>query len=137
MLASNKLDYLGKLLGVGRKIKTEPGLWMRVLNGDSKAVKEMIPYNVQDVLLLRDVYLKLRPYTKNHPNLELYGIEGCPYCGHTHVQSRGTEIAKDKGTHKAVSRIYRRFQCQNPECGGWFRSATNEKGVKPKFRPIV
>src|SRR3990167_2911598 len=59
---SNKLDYLGQFLGLGQKIKTTPGLWMRVMQGDKAAVKEMVDYNKQDVVLLEKVFLKLRPY---------------------------------------------------------------------------
>lgn len=71
---SNKLDYIAKVLGVGRKKVTSPGLWMRVLQGDPKAVKEMVgAYNKQDVLLLEKVFKKLQPYIPNHVNRELFG----------------------------------------------------------------
>lgn len=111
-LNSNKLDYIGQLLNVGRKVKTSPGLWMRVLNGEKKAVQEMVEYNKQDVLLLEAVFNKLKPYAANLPSLELFGnTEGCPRCGSDHIQSRGT--------HRAITRTYTRLQCQS--CGGWFR----------------
>lgn len=126
-LASNKLDYLGKLLKVGQKIKTSPGLWMRVLNGDAKAVKEMVEYNKQDVLLLEQVFLKLRPYCSSHINRELYtGEVSCPRCGSDDIQSRGT--------HKAVSRVYQRYQCQ--ECGGWFKLQKADAGTTTKYRVL-
>lgn len=126
LLASNKLDYLGKLLGVGRKIHTASGLWMRVLNGEAAAVKEMVRYNKQDVILLRDVFKKLQAYIPNYINRELFGGTGCPRCGSTHVQSRGV--------HRAISRVYQRWHCQ--DCGGWFRLVANDKTVKPKFRVL-
>ena len=60
---SNKLDYMGKFLGVGQKNKTEYDLWRNiVLNGDKKAMNDMVEYCKQDVLLLEDVYNKLQPY---------------------------------------------------------------------------
>lgn len=123
---SNKLDYLGKMLGVGRKIDTTSGLWMRVLNGEAKAVRDMIRYNKQDVLLLRDVFKKLQAYIPNYINRELFGGEGCPRCGSTKIQSRGV--------HRAISRVYQRFQCQ--ECSGWFRRVVNYKSVQPKYRVL-
>ncbi len=127
MLNSNKLDYLGKLLGVGQKIKTEPGLWMRVLNGDASAIKSMVEYNKQDVILLEEIFLKLRPYASNHVNRELYGgDESCPRCASTNVQSRGV--------HKAISQVYQRFQCQ--ACGGWFRMLRAEKNSSTKYRVL-
>lgn len=123
---SNKLDYLGGYLGLGKKIHTSPGLWMRVMQGDRKAVKEMVEYNKQDVVLLEKVFLKLRPYCSNHVNRELYGGEvGCPRCGSKDVQSRGT--------HKAITKTYRRLQCQG--CGGWFRLLAAEEG-RTKYRTL-
>lgn len=123
-LNSNKLDYIGKLLGVGQKIKTSPGLWLRVLSGEKQAVKDMVKYNKQDVILLEKVFDKLMPYVQNFPSLELFGSSGCPRCGSDHVQSRGV--------HRAISRIYQRLQCQ--ECGGWFRKFISEGKDKTKYR---
>jgi RNase H-like protein len=111
LLNSNKLDYIGKLLNVGRKKHTTTGLWMRILQGDKKAIHEMVAYNKQDVLLLERVYLKLQPFAKDHVNRQLYGGTGCPRCGSTRIQARGI--------HKALTRTYQRFQCQT--CGGWHR----------------
>jgi hypothetical protein len=108
---SNRLDYLGKLLGFGGKKSTPKGLWLKVLNGDKKAIQVMVDYNRRDVTLLEQVFLKLRPFVQNHINRGLFGKEGCPRCGSKHVQHRGL--------HKAISRTYQRMQCQS--CGGWFR----------------
>lgn len=108
---SNKLDYLGNYLKVGRKKPTTAGLWMRVFRGEKAAVREMIEYNKQDVLLLERVFVKLQPYINNHINRQLFNKTGCPRCGSKKIQSRGF--------HKAITQIYRRFQCQS--CSGWFR----------------
>ena len=108
---SNRLDYLGAYLKVGRKQKTSPELWLRVLQGDARAVREMVRYNKGDVLLLEKIFKKLQPYIPNHINRQLYGGSGCPRCGSLKVQARGT--------HKALTREYQRFQCQ--ACAGWFR----------------
>lgn len=123
---SNKLDFIGKFLKVGKKLPTTPGLWLAVLNGDRKAVKKMVTYNQGDVLLLERVFKKLKPYVSNHLNRELFGTTGCPRCGSQKVQSRGY--------HRAISRVYRRFQCQS--CSGWFRAAVNDKSFSPKFRVL-
>jgi DNA polymerase elongation subunit (family B) len=127
LFASNKLDFIGKYLGLGQKIKTSPKLWLRVMAGDKEAVLEMVRYNKQDVNLLEQVYEKLKPYIPNMLNRSLVGAnEGCPRCGSKKIQSRGV--------HKAISRVYRRFQCIG--CGGWFRAAVNEKDVKPETKLI-
>lgn len=118
MFNSNKLDYIGKFLNVGRKKPTTAGLWMRVFQGEKKAIQEMVAYNKQDVLLLERVFLKLRPYMPNYVSRELFGHTGCPRCGSTKVQSRGVS--------RAITKTYQRFQCNG--CGGWFRKLRAETG---------
>jgi RNase H-like protein len=60
---SNKLDYMGKFLGLGQKIKTEYGLWKDItLKNCPVAMKKMVKYCKRDVILLEDVYSKLQPY---------------------------------------------------------------------------
>lgn len=109
---SNRLDYLGHFLKVGRKKATTSGLWLRVLQGDKSAIAEMVTYNKQDVEVLERVFRKLQPYMANHISRQLFGQQvGCPRCGSAKVQSRGT--------HRATTRTYQRYQCQ--ACGGWFR----------------
>ena len=123
---SNSLNYIGQFLSVGKKIDTEKGLWLDVMKGDRKAIRKMVEYNRGDVELLEKVYLKLQPYIQTHINRQLFGGVGCPRCGSKKVQSRGL--------HRAISRVYRRWQCQR--CGGWFRSVVNEKDVKTTARVL-
>ena len=115
-LNSNKLDYVGRLLKVGQKKSTTSGLWLRVLQGDKKAIKEMVGYNQEDVRLLEKVYLKLRPLMDTHVNRQLYGGVGCPRCGSKKIQSRGT--------YYALTRSYSRYCCN--ACHGWFRDLKAE-----------
>lgn len=125
MFNSNKLDYLGKYLGFGGKKSTPKGLWLDVLAGNRKAIRTMVEYNKRDVTLLRDVFMKLRPYIPNYISRELFGNLGCPRCGSRKIQSRGV--------HRAISRVYQRFQCQS--CSGWFKAAKNDK-LTTKHRVI-
>lgn len=79
---SNRLDYLGAYLGVGQKLHTESGLWLKVLQNDRKAVKQMATYNRHDVELLERVFLKLKPYVVvRRPD-----HRRCPQCKSTKVQ---------------------------------------------------
>jgi hypothetical protein len=126
MFNANNLNYLGKVLGCGEKVHTEPGLWLRVLNGDKNAIKAMVAYNKQDVVLLEKVFLKLQPYIANHINRQLYGEVGCPRCASHKVQSRGV--------HRAISNVYQRYQCQ--DCGGWFRELKADKAKSAKTRVL-
>lgn len=113
---SNKLDYLGQILGVGRKKKTGNQLWLKVLQGDPQAIKKMVTYNEGDVTLLEKVFLKLRPYMSAHLSGESFGQVGCPRCASLKIQQRGV--------HRTLTRTFQRFQCQ--ACGGWFRRLKSE-----------
>lgn len=127
-LNSNKLDYIAGLLGIGHKKETTKGLWMKILQGNRKAIKEMIVYNQRDVILLQKVFKRLAPYMPNHVNRELFGGTGCPYCGSHKIQSRGT--------CKAIGKVYKRFQCQAKGCFGWFREYKSSIKGTTKYRII-
>lgn len=87
---SNRLDYLAKLLTGEGKTETSRGLWFRVLKGDKEAVKEMTKYCKNDVQILEDVYLKIRPYIKNHPVVDPeFRQETCHKCGSDQLIKRG------------------------------------------------
>jgi len=111
---SNRLAYLGPFLGLGEKLHTSPGLWMRVLRGDRTAVEEMRRYNKQDVLLLEAVFEKLRPFVK----LSTVSADPgeCPRCGGANLQRRGV--------FRTAAREYQRFQCTS--CGGWLKAVKAE-----------
>lgn len=126
MFNANRLDYLGKFLGFGGKKNTPTGLWLDVLKGDKKAIKTMVDYNKRDVTLLENIFLKLRPYVQNHINRELFGQVGCPRCGSKKVQSRGF--------HRAITKTYRRFQCNS--CSGWFKELKASDKETTKNRVI-
>lgn len=60
---SNKLDYVAQALGVGAKVKHSGfSLWIKCMEGNDKAWKEMKKYQVQDVNLLIDLYYELLPW---------------------------------------------------------------------------
>ena len=129
----NSLAYLADFLGVEEKgeHKEFPGfeLWSECIKGNPAAWREMRKYNIQDVETLEQVYLKLRPWIRNHPNLGVLAEDDrplCPKCGCPHVQYRGyvtTNVGK-----------YRKFQCN--ECGGWGRTRFTEY-PKDKRKSLV
>lgn len=88
----NSLNALAKQFGLPLKIDTDFSLWVRCKNGSNDALTEMETYNKRDVEVLEEVYLKLRPWIKSHPNVGLYmetEEEVCPNCGSTHLVSTG------------------------------------------------
>lgn len=130
---SNSLEYLAKYLKCKnhKLVHTASGLWIKILKGGNEAkdaLKKMVAYNKGDVLALRDVFLKLRPYIPNYVNRELFGGTGCPRCGGKKVQSRGTYYAQ--------TRTYRRWQCQSEGCRGWFKTLIADKGSTTKHRVL-
>lgn len=126
---ANNLDYIGKYLKVGAKAPHGPGLWLDIIKGGKKAInaiKQMVVYNKGDIVLLREVFLRLKPYIPNRLNRQLFGNTGCPDCGSTKVQSRGT--------YYAVTRTYRRWQCQ--KCRHWFRTLKADVGSATPTRVL-
>lgn len=114
-LTSNRLDDLGELLNVGRKVK-HPGfeMWKGCMNGESKWWSLMKRYNRQDVVLLEKVYIALLPWVQNHPNYQWFmdekGKHCCPNCGSESYQKRNLE--------KRLNYLIRRLHCT--DCGKWF-----------------
>jgi DNA-directed RNA polymerase subunit RPC12/RpoP len=97
---SNSLDYICHFLELDGKKNTDFSLWVRCIQGDSKALKEMNDYNKNDVQILEDVYMVIRPWIRPHPNFGLWGDgDGscCPNCGSKNVVEQGyyyTQVSK-------------------------------------------
>lgn len=120
---SQKLKYTSEILGVPPKDEHAeyPGfkLWAAVLQDDPKAWRVMKRYNKQDIISTEWVYLKMRAWIENHPNLGVYSMSTtpiCPNCGSAHVISNGLRVSKQQGA-------YRRVNCLS--CGAWSREKVN------------
>ena len=129
----NNLDYLTTTHGLGSKVRHfGAGLWFDCMNGDPTAWARMEEYNRRDVDLLRDWYLKIRPWIgrpgkKAHPNLGHWakGERVCTNCG-------SDNLILD-GTHRAMVSEWRTFRCL--DCGAYSRNRLavpqkNQKGVR-------
>lgn len=110
-LASNKLEHVAQYLGLGRKTEHKGfALWLGCLAGNRADWKTMKEYNMNDVVLLEKVYLKLRAWIKNHPDVAQENVTShCGSCGSENVQHRGYRRTK-------VAKI-ERLACQ--DCGSW------------------
>lgn len=120
--SSNKLDYVNEFLGLPKKIPTSFDLWVRCYNGDISALKEMETYNRGDVEILEDLYLQLRPYIKNHPNLNLWSDENislCPNCGSPKITWNGS--------YYTYTGQYDAFRCDSCGAIGRSRKSTLDK----------
>lgn len=109
---SNKLNDLGKYLGLGEKLQTGGfDTWLGCMSGDDKAWAKMVKYNAQDVVLLEKVYDSMLPYMNNHPNFNVYQgtTHSCPNCGKDTLNRRGTAYTRTSSAQ--------RYQCQS--CRSW------------------
>ena len=105
---NNRLDYLGKFLGVGAKHSTSPGLWVKVLRQDPSAIRALAAYNKHDVILLERVFRKLQPYTPTRLIIPAM-TRRCVRCGSPRVHFQGERWSR--------TGAYQRLRCRS--CGGW------------------
>lgn len=86
-LPSNSLGYSTKYFNLPHNKLHHEGisLWIRCMEGDTTAFASMKEYNIGDIPTLRELYLKIRAYIPNHPNVALYfgdkEVMRCPVCG--------------------------------------------------------
>ena len=93
--SSNSLAYVCRQLGLEQKGESKYEWWQRAYFGDEEAMELLREYNNQDVIALEDLYLKLRPWVTNHPNLALYSevIEAkCGVCGSKNLRPHGYSL---------------------------------------------
>lgn len=110
---SNTQDFLTKALKLPQKRENEGmGLWLRCIEGDQSALDEMMEYNHHDTGGLEELYLKLRPWMTQHPNVALLYDDDtptnrCVVCG-------GKECV-DNGEYLTPMNIYKSVRCT--KCG--------------------
>lgn len=69
---SNRLDFINTMLGISCKTETNFQLWADCVCGNAQALKKMVEYNKNDVVILEQNYLKLLPWISNHPQVATY-----------------------------------------------------------------
>jgi DNA polymerase elongation subunit (family B) len=109
---SNRLDYIGKFLGLGQKNHTNFDLWKDImLKNCTKSMKIMIDYCIQDVVLLEKVHKALNNHipAKTHYGVIFGGDRGsCPECG-------SDEVIKNNRRVMASGLVKIQMKCKN--CG--------------------
>ncbi len=102
-LTSNKLSYINLYLNIMEKDKVVFDIWKKAFFGDKDALKLVKEYNEHDVLVLEELFLKIRPFIKNFPNMNLYSNENttvCRNCGSSDLSWSGyyyTNVNRYKG----------------------------------------
>lgn len=127
--SSNKLDALARIFGFEGKKKHDMELWVRCMRGNMDALLELSLYNDQDIVVLENIYLKLRPYIKSHPNLDLYIDSEAPTCPHC----SSVKIHKLEGKYfYTQANRYETYRCSN--CGAISRS---KEGTKFQYKKLI
>lgn len=128
-LNSNSLNDIAKFLGLGKKLPHIGfEMWQRIIEDkDPEMWQTMRDYNVQDVHLLEEVYLKFRDngWITNHPNLAAISgrLDSCPTCG------AGREKLMKRGLRHTQTMTYQRYQCMS--CKTYHRQ--RKAGTGPQF----
>lgn len=114
-LNSNRLQSVTQFLELEDKTPLSGPHWIKAMAGNKRSLKYVVDHCRQDVVVLEQVYERIRPLAVNHPNVNLVapidGKDRCPRCGSDRLQKRGFSIAKVAKTQ--------RYQCMS--CGGWSR----------------
>jgi len=123
----NKMSFLADRLDIPHnKLETEFQLWKDCKAGKRESLKYMLKYNKMDVTVLEELYLKLRPWIKSHPNWNLYSdTGGCAVCGSTKL--------KRNGTYTTTVSLYNSYQCK--QCGSFSR--TDKGDNKSSLRSLA
>ena len=125
----NSLDALANFFGIDGKTETNFQLWKDCIHGDEAALDEMEFYNKNDVIVLEKIYYFLRPYMRNHPNLDLYIDNDSPVCT-TCGKDTLVEISNKYFYTQAVR--YPIFRCI--ECGAISRA---KKGLPYTNKKLI
>ena len=100
--------------------------------GDNKALKEMEDYNIQDVRILEETYLQIRPWIKPHPNMGLFILDEkehrCPNCGSDKLSEQGK-------CYNTSANVYELMRCDN--CGAASRKRLGSATIKQKRHLLI
>lgn len=118
---SNRLAHVSKVLGLEGKVEHEGfPLWVKCMAGEAEAWERMKNYNIQDVLLLEDLYRKMLPWLPAHPSIASFlGEDVCPKCG-------GDQLVKEGFAYTQMGK-FQQFHCKS--CGSWSRSNKRVDGT--------
>ena len=134
LFTSNKQNELCRKLGLSLKVEHEGlDMWKKCWHGDEEALAKMLEYNKGDIMGLEELYMKLRPWIKSHPNMNLF-VEGdgngCPNCGSDRIRWM------DKMYSTTVNQ-YSCFRCRDCHAVGRSRTASRGKEDRVKITSVA
>lgn len=107
-------------------------LWKACCEGDRHAFFRMQTYNDGDVVSLRDLYIKLRAWIPQHPNVSAFYDDEklrCPRCGKEHL-----EVVPGKVYTTAVS-TFQVLRCTS--CNSLSRGRVNLRSKEKRVNTVI
>jgi hypothetical protein len=130
-IPSFKLDEMNAYFGLDLKMDHEGmGLWKKCVNHDVAALDKMLKYNKRDVTILEELYLRIRPWMKGHPNVALYINTDETLCTNC-----GNEELTWGGYYFTPAGKYKSFRCD--DCGAIGRSRLSDLDKETRARLLL
>lgn len=108
------------------KTPVEGQIWLRAAMGDKSALRYIVAHCRADVLVLEELYLKLRSYVRQHPRVKGYGP--CAACGGVKFEFCRYAMTTKKGA-------FAKLRCLN--CGYSEERPANKMGEGIKIYRTV
>lgn len=128
---SKSMNHMLRLLGIEEKMQHKGfELWTGVMNGDPDDQATMEEYNIQDVIVMAELYEKLYPWLDNVPNEALWMDPSAkPKC------RCGSENLRFKGYKRTKVLTYKQYHCR--DCGSWMRERYAEDTGSKRRKDVV
>jgi hypothetical protein len=115
---SKSMNHMLKLLSLDSKLEHKGfALWTGCMEGVVEDQDAMLKYNLQDVVVMPELYEALYPWMSNVPNESLYQ-EYRDKEGKLHCRCGSTNLRFKAYKHTKVMR-YKQYQCK--DCKSWVR----------------
>ncbi len=129
---SHKLDYINRKLGIETKQDHEGmPMWLKCMDGDKSALKEMVDYNVKDVEIMEGLYEKVRPWILNHPSMTQF-LDDSKKSAHLCSVCLSENIELTSSKHRTKVSEFPIYRCN--DCGVLMRG---RKSVKNKTKLVL
>jgi transposase-like protein len=118
-LSYNTMAFIAEFVERDEKLHTSQSLWTGADHGDPKSLAAILEYNDQDVITQEQIYMEMRAWIPNHPNLAIIAgkKDACPVClhkGHKHI-----------GFHYTNKKAYKEYRCNS--CSSTWHDSKAEK----------
>lgn len=110
-------------------------LWKRCMEGDVDAFYEMLTYNRGDIPTCEELYIKIRPYMKSHPNMALYTNSIKPVCRVCASENMSLIVGKYAMTDVSKFPVYRCNDCGKVQRSG--KAINSMEHRQSQYRNVV